>query len=500
MQGFASSKPEYVEAAIKEYSGKSLEEAKADGIKAGEILNKFWEQTKLQPDFKGVTVFGEGLGNEEVTERYAKAEAQAQGCHARIKAINEAQTAEDRNELRLEVFKAERAGNPTKAAIRKTLEEMGIEARTETAVVESPIARFADLAYKDLAKDGPHDTYDETAVLSRFSQGKLKVKGAGHDLAKSFQLAAGDAAIPRGVKAEGGGSPTWSPRDLTRIVESLRGEQYPPIISLIGSTPWGYEMYKYLEEDSTVNAPSAGPAEGYPTKDGIVGAELQYHEVEKTVTVRDFLVFTRFSHHMLKYDMEFVNRVERRQVRDLLRRIDYQILNGNGAAANDASGKINGLIENASTQAQPAEAAVNDGVFEYGVDYIVRARGNLLKDAGATPTFVVMPVDHWARHITVRTNFGMRVNEQERMVGGMTLVPTDLMENDNTVLIGDGNECTGLFGPDLEMDMTRTARTSDYEKGIVTVRTLAYYNQAIFRPKAFHTITAYNSRVEGTKT
>ena len=503
MQGFASSKPEYVDEAVKEFAGKSEAEAREAGIKAGEILNTFWEQTKLQPDFKGVTVFGDGLSNEEVTERYAKVEAEAQGAHKRLQVIKSTETEQEKNDLRLEVFRSERDGTPTQEAIRRTLKEMGVEARSETQAVKSPIAQFADMAYSDLSPDGPQGSYDSKAVLAKFTHGSMKLKGAGHDIARSFQLAAGDAAIPRGTvgagnTAGGGGSPTWSPRDLSRIVEGIRGEQYVPLMSLIGMLPWGYEMYKYLEENGTVNDPAAGPLEGYPTRAGIVGTELQYEETEKSVTVRDFLVFTRITEHMLKYDQAFVNRVERRQVRDVLRRIDSQILNGDGTETNTAAGRIQGLLEGAGNTNQKAAGAVPRGTYEYGVDYIVRTRGDLLKNAAAVPSFCVMNVDDWAKHITARTNFGMLLNEAERSIGGMTLVPTDLIA-EKTVLVGDGSECTGLFGPDLEMDMTKNARNNDFEKAIVTIRTTAYFNQAIFRPGAFHTVKVFEPSVLGTQ-
>ena len=515
MQGFASSKPELVQAAIAEYAGKSREEARTAGIEASERIEKFWEQAKLNPDFKGVTVYGKGLGNEEVTERYAKDEAQAQGALARLKALDEAEAADSKNELRLEAFKRARAdsnggdgnGPVDKSVLRKALEEIahedsGVGIRS-LAGMKSPIARFSSEIYGEMDGEKMESgvtVYKPDSVLRRFATGPMTLKGAGHDMGRVFELAAGDAAIPRGVANEGGGSPTWSPRDLTRIIEGIRGQQYPSVASQIGTTMWGYEQYPYLEETSTVNDPAGtGIEEGYPTKDGIAGDELQYTEAQKTVTVRDLLVFTRIVEHMLKYDMEFVNRVEMRQILDLRRRIDRQIINGTGVEANDQTGRIQGLLENAGSTAQPLAAAVTSGEYQYGVDYIKRVRAAILKGAAGTPTFVVMNVDDWGEFTSVRTNFGMRVHDDDFRVAGMNLVPTDLIESE-VCLVGDGNLATGLFGPDLEMDISKTARTGDYEKAICTVRTKAYFNVAIFRNAGFHKITDFDSRVVGTKT
>ena len=494
MQGFASSTPPLVAEATKKFAGKSLADAREAALGASETLKDFWQQAKVSTE--NVTVFGEGLGPDDNEQRYAKVEAEAQGAFARIKAIKEGETAEERNQLRIDAINADRGGESKvdSGKLKQALTELGIVPTDRPQPWQAVAKKFREAVYGGLSPIKPGE-YSENAVLHRLMTGKLTVTGVGDSI---FRQAAGDASYSPGTTATGGTN-IWSPRDQSRVVELLRGTQYPNVLDQLTVIPWGFERYSYLEEDSIApsdDGTAAQPLEQYPQEDGhTTPQEYQFHETEKSVTVRDMVAYSRLTEHLLRYAPEFEQRVMMRIMRNLQRHIEFALLHGDGTEMNTSAGRIQGLLENAGTTVQPAAASLVSGTRDYGIDYITRSRAEILKDAGAAMTFIVMHVDDWKELITARTNQDILVMNETMMPAGATLVVTDTITA-KTVLVGDGTETVVPFGPDMMMDATKTARSQDFEKQIVTVRGTAYFNQAVLRPKAFHTITSWEAKNE----
>ena len=480
---------EMVAEAVKEFEGKSLAETRTAALKDVETMDQYIVET--HGDDAKATVFGKGLTAAENVERHQKLDARIQAAEKRIGVLK----AQERNKTRKAAI--EMAGENWGNIPHDTSEAQRAAQEGGTRLVQSN--GFATLLANRVFKKGAFPDSDvqcksEVALRMKELDGAL-IEGVGANMLGLRQvgpqrLASGDAARgnadpPLGPALDEGGAPFFRPRDESRVVEKIIGQQYQELLPLLPSEEFGRDAYKYMAEDTNDFA----VAEGREGKDGQAANLIEFHESEKTVIMTEIRVATRMTYNIIRFMPGFWNRAQTRLVRYMRRRVETQLLQGDGAGNN-----IQGMLQNAPDTAMTAAGTIPSGDREFGSDYIIRERGAIMK-AGGMMNLVVIHVDDFYNMLTARTRYDLRDATPDML--GSALLPTnvDWVVTDKipagTVLCADRNECIVPFAPNVMVETTQDGRSQDREKGIWTMVVCGNYQLAILRDACFQKVTSF---------
>ena len=467
-----------------------------------ELQVKYIEQA--EGDDSKPTVFGEGFSASENCERYNRLEADIQGLQARLNRLNKDDLAKERAQHAIDLADASEYGNIPKdtSEAQRLAQENGLLrvvrpdftlAAKMDADIRNGYAPTADLpravSDKRMAAIGINELEGYGAAIWSGPQPVEMMAGG-----RQFGLAAQGFTDP--LVADGGAE-FFRPRDETRVVEKMVGQQFDRLLPLIPAEPFGRDAYKWMTEDTQDYAIATTAVEGRENKDGQTAQELTFHEDEKSVEMTEIRLSTRLTNNMIRFMPGFMTRAQARLVRYMMRRVEYQIINGDGANAGSNTVKIKGLLQDAGDTVTMDAAQLAQGLVRFGVDALTLTRAPILKAGGSLNT-VVTNVDDFSDLLIERTNQQVPLVNPNQLPMGARWVVTEKLAR-GTALTGDTNQVVVPFSPNLTQDVTQDGRNMDRENGIWTIVLSGQWQLAIFREEAWQKVSSFASKVTGTK-
>jgi HK97 family phage major capsid protein len=273
-------------------------------------------------------------------------------------------------------------------------------------------------------------------------------------------------------------SPIVQP-DVQAGIQDLRLRRLT-ISDLLGQGTTDGGLVRYLAETSHTNAAA-------PTTEGDLKPESTIVFAPVDEPVRKIATFLPVTDEMLEDAGQLRSYLDGRLRMFVLHREEDQLLNGNGIAPN-----LGGLLNRTGVQttAVPATGAAR------GVEYIFDAITNIRTNALVEPDGIVIHPTDWARVRKAKDTSGQYygggpfTGMQPDNLWGLRVAVTGAITA-GTVLVGAFADQAQLF---RRGDLTVEASNSHadfFQRNLTAVRAEERLALAVYRPAAFHTITAF---------
>jgi hypothetical protein len=369
------------------------------------------------------------------------------------------------------VAKAERV-----KAMNDELTAIGVEIDTLEAVKQSQAALDAHnrkAADPNFRSPGGGNGRDSDAP--RKSLGQMFVESVAYtNRPKSGGGQIITASIPANVKTLFERSNGWSPESLrTGLVVPFAATPIQ-VAPLIPTVPTTMAAYKYMEETTQTFTDVVEKDEG----DSF--GEIELELTERTITVEKIPASIPVTDEQLEDVGGVQAYIDNRLEFAIRRRLDRQILLGDGSSPN-----LIGILNKAGIQTQ---AKGGDPV----PDAIRKAITKVATIGQAAPNLVVLNPNDWQDVRLLKTADGIYIWGAPSEAGpariwGLTVAEVQVL-TENTGLVGDfANFIQLVVRADMEMEIGYV--NDDFVKGRKTIRARIRVANAILRPSAFCTVT-----------
>ena len=281
------------------------------------------------------------------------------------------------------------------------------------------------------------------------------------------------------------------PEQTDRVIEA--GREPFELIQVMPRIPVMSNTWEYRAETTAPNHSSTY----VETNEGAAFGSQDYKWEEKMAHIRKIGSLTEVTFEQLEDGMQLAAILARVMRTDLMRRIDYQILNGDGTAPN-----ISGLMNGAPTDAMNP----GSGVTEFGVtEVLTQLLTDIEVDGYTMATHLIMHCRDWAKTVTQRDTedrlllgaFGMAGQTNPRpMLWGTPLIKS-LNIAEGTVFGGDILGFSSLLSRQGVMVQATDTHSDNFGKLVTTIRIFTRLGVARFRDAAFHAVTSYEPKKTG---
>jgi len=268
----------------------------------------------------------------------------------------------------------------------------------------------------------------------------------------------------------------WAP-ESTRIGRVAEYATRPiQVLDLVPYGQTGQAAVVYMEETTFTDAAAEA------TESSGAFGEAALALTERSVTVQNIAVWLPVTMQQLEDVEQVRSYINNRLSFMVRRRLDYQILNGDGIAPNLA-----GILENASIQSFALAGDRFDAIY----DAIKRVRVT----GRANPNVVVIHPNDWQQIRLMRDDNGLYILGNPGAPGpdriwGLPVVEADA-EPEGTPLVGDfAGQCSVFEKRGVQIDITDSHDTY-FIYGKYAVRATLRVAFVAFRPAAFCKVTGF---------